>query len=317
MRISIAMATFNGARYLGEQLASFADQTLLPDELVACDDGSTDDTLTVLEAFAKTAPFEVLIHRNPVNLGYGRNFAKALGLCTGDLVFPSDQDDVWFPERLAVIHGLADADPGKLLWMNDAELTDEKLRPTGLTKLGQLKGARIKSSSFVQGCCCAVRRELLDRALPIPEAFTAHDGWLVELAGYLDVKVILGRSLQFYRIHGRNTSGFFVNRTAPVGFFDKVRGRMASAGREQIRRELGSERGKVEALEARIRSTKGGSPDRALAVLSDKRAALQLRSRLIEKPKLLRILSAVPMLMKGDYARHFNGVDSFLKDLIV
>ncbi len=94
LRISIAMCTYNGARFLPEQLASFAAQERLPDELVVCDDGSTDATMEILQDFAATALFEVRVERNPQNLGFVRNFEKTLSLCTGDIVFLSDQDDV-------------------------------------------------------------------------------------------------------------------------------------------------------------------------------------------------------------------------------
>ena len=86
MKISIAMATYNGGKYLREQLDSFLAQTRLPDELVITDDCSTDDTLAIIETFAATAPFEVRWERNEQNLGYTGNFNKALMKAAGDLV---------------------------------------------------------------------------------------------------------------------------------------------------------------------------------------------------------------------------------------
>jgi glycosyltransferase involved in cell wall biosynthesis len=91
--ISIAMASYNGGRFIGRQLQSFANQSLLPSQLVICDDGSSDDTVAIVEEFAARAPFDVQLVINPERLGYNRNFAKAIGLCTGDLIFLSDQDD--------------------------------------------------------------------------------------------------------------------------------------------------------------------------------------------------------------------------------
>ena len=85
--ISIAMATYDGARFVAEQLASFAAQTRLPDELVVTDDGSTDGTLEIVERFAATAPFAVHIHRNPARLGYTLNFSEAVSKCEGEIIF--------------------------------------------------------------------------------------------------------------------------------------------------------------------------------------------------------------------------------------
>ena len=96
MKISIAMTAFNGAKYINEQLNSFASQTRLPDEVVVCDDISSDDTFEILDNFARSAPFKMIVVRNNKNLGYTKNFEKALSLCSGDLIFLSDQDDIWY-----------------------------------------------------------------------------------------------------------------------------------------------------------------------------------------------------------------------------
>src|SRR6266851_3311364 len=101
MNISIAMCTYNGERFLQQQLDSIAQQTLLPAELVVCDDGSTDRTIEILEDFASSAPFAVRIHRNETNLGYRANFMKCAMFCSGDFIAFCDQDDVWRPDKLA------------------------------------------------------------------------------------------------------------------------------------------------------------------------------------------------------------------------
>ncbi|MGA8529432.1 MAG: glycosyltransferase, partial [Acidobacteriaceae bacterium] len=101
-RISVAMATYNGEKYIREQLDSIARQSLLPYELVVTDDGSTDGTLEMVEDFARSAPFPVKIHRNDVRLGFADNFFKAASLCEGELIAFSDQDDVWLEDKLSV-----------------------------------------------------------------------------------------------------------------------------------------------------------------------------------------------------------------------
>src|SRR5213080_381833 len=98
--LSVALCTYNGAAYLGEQLDSIVAQSRPPDELVVCDDGSTDETVEVLETFLAEAPFPVRLQRNEANLGFVKNFEQAISLCTGDFVALSDQDDVWMPGKL-------------------------------------------------------------------------------------------------------------------------------------------------------------------------------------------------------------------------
>ena len=100
-RFSIAMATFNGELYIRQQLNSLAEQILLPYELVACDDGSSDNTVSILEEFQKEAPFPVTIHPNPSRLGFADNFLDAASKCTADWIAFSDQDDLWHSWKLS------------------------------------------------------------------------------------------------------------------------------------------------------------------------------------------------------------------------
>src|SRR5688572_14133745 len=99
-KFSVAMCTYNGARYLKEQLDSFTVQTRLPDELIVCDDGSSDETCQIVSTFAASAPFTVRLEVNQQTLGSTQNFAKAIQLCRGDLIALCDQDDVWLPGKL-------------------------------------------------------------------------------------------------------------------------------------------------------------------------------------------------------------------------
>src|SRR5215217_714545 len=99
-KFSVAMCTYNGARFVAEQLASIAAQTRPPDELVVCDDRSTDATIAYVREFARTAPFPVRIFENEKNVGSTKNFERALELCEGDFIAFGDQDDVWLPEKL-------------------------------------------------------------------------------------------------------------------------------------------------------------------------------------------------------------------------
>jgi len=213
LKISIAMATYNGAKYLREQLDSFVAQTRLPDELVITDDCSTDNTIEIIQAFAATAPFAVRWEQNEKNHGYTGNFNHALMKTTGDLVFLSDQDDVWFPEKLAIMERYALDNPTALVMMNDAALTDAALNDTGLTKQGQIASAGLDQSAFVMGCCAVVRRELLDICLPIPAQFNGHDGWIVKLAEGVGRKHVVPDVLQWYRRHEANESQFIANST--------------------------------------------------------------------------------------------------------
>lgn len=123
--ISVALCTYNGARFLEEQLASLQAQIRCPDELIVCDDRSTDKTVQLLEAFARIAPFPVRIHVNPANLGSTMNFDRAMRLCTGSLIAFCDQDDIWHSTRLSACAEAFQDDPRLELVFSNGQLIDE------------------------------------------------------------------------------------------------------------------------------------------------------------------------------------------------
>lgn len=129
--ISIAMATYNGAAYIQEQLDSLALQKHLPLELVACDDGSTDSTVQILADFATTAPFPVRIHKNPERLGFADNFLRAASLCEGEWIAFCDQDDVWLASKLEVMMLATEQYPSASAIVHSADAVDMHLRPLG------------------------------------------------------------------------------------------------------------------------------------------------------------------------------------------
>ena len=164
--VSVAMATYNGERFLQEQLDSLAAQTHLPCELVVGDDGSTDGTLDILERFARTAPFPVHIQRNSVNLGYGENFLQTASRCTGEWIAFCDQDDVWKPTKLAIFCRVLKRHPQVSLFVHELTECDEHLRHLMSVAAGfwisrtvsPLKGAY----RVFAGCSMIFRKTLLD-----------------------------------------------------------------------------------------------------------------------------------------------------------
>ena len=125
MRISIALCSWNGAIFLREQLASLAGQSRLPDELIVCDDGSTDETATVVERFTSSSPFPVRLFRNPTRLGTVKNFEQAIAKCGGEIIFLCDQDDVWHREKIAAVSHAFEHDDELAALFTNARQIDE------------------------------------------------------------------------------------------------------------------------------------------------------------------------------------------------
>jgi glycosyltransferase involved in cell wall biosynthesis len=214
------MCTWNGERFLAAQLASITQQTRLPDELVVCDDQSSDRTVSMLREFAATASFPVKVIVNPKNLGYAANFAQAISICTGELIALSDQDDIWHPNRLERSAQEFVDHPESMLVFSDADLIDVKDRPVkrGLWRrvgfnsrrkqdLLQRRFVVLAKHRFVTGATVMFRATLRQHILPIPPGWI-HDEWIVLIAaGYGDVRPI-DQPLIRYRIHPSQQVGF-------------------------------------------------------------------------------------------------------------
>ncbi|WP_054491180.1 glycosyltransferase family 2 protein [Idiomarina abyssalis] len=316
------MATYNGAKYLSEQLESFVKQTRQPDEVIITDDCSTDHTEIIVREFAKTAPFNVEFYRNNANLGYCGNFNAALTNTSGDLIFLSDQDDVWFPEKIEFMTKVAEKNPDALAVMNDAELTDGKLNPVGLTKLGQMESAGIGVNKYVMGCCCAVRRELLDLCLPIPDKTKGHDNWLITFAEGLAKKIVVRKTLQYYRRHDSNESQFIANSITPVSRIQSFKVNISRILTEDNRKDYedklnqqylvyyGVDRALLNAESNNINKLQNMKISVLLEIDHQKE-----RLRIIKKGGLARVFFASKLLVKGDYNRS-NGFKSFLRDIV-
>ena len=325
MQVSVAMATYNGAKYLQAQLRSLVEQDRPPDELVVSDDASTDATWDLLHAFAGTAPFRVALHRNAEQGGYAKNFARALSLCRGDLVFLCDQDDVWFPAKISRMVAAAEADEHGQLFMNDALLTHEDLTSTGLTKLQQIRAAKLAESAFVMGCCAAVRADFLKHALPIPPAYRSHDTWLVHLAAGLGRRRLIEEPLQYYRRYGTNVSQFIANRTERLSRLSYLRHRLAETLTAEDSGRLIEETARTEAALERVRQLSEGPGewagmaadlDRYAAVLVARTEACHARIELRGNKRLRRILPVARMLARRQYA-HFSGATSAWRDILL
>ncbi|WNC30715.1 glycosyltransferase family 2 protein [Thermosynechococcus sp. PKX82] len=316
MRISIAMATYNGEKYLQEQLDSFLNQTRLPDELVVSDDCSTDSTMQILHDFAKNAPFEVKIYQNEHNLGYARNFENALKLTSGDIIFLSDQDDIWFSEKIEFIINFAQQNTEYLLYMNDAEICLADGNSTKLTQLGQILSLGFSEKEFTYGCCMAIRRHLKYLALPIPK-FHAHDTWLNRLSNILEVKKVIPSVLQLYRRHGENTSNWIASRIKKQTPFDLIIHKLKYNGDPSL--ELDQLNSELDALAAIIDSplitdSMREKINREISRVKVKKLIRRKRLKIQAMPHIYRIRYVIKLLASGHY-KYYSGWQSAIKDL--
>jgi glycosyltransferase involved in cell wall biosynthesis len=316
-RVSVALCTRNGARFLGEQLDSLAVQSLPPAEIVACDDASEDATRGILEEFARQTVIPVQIHANPAALGVARNFERAIGLCSGDIIALADQDDVWHADKLARLTAALSA-PRVQAVFSDAEVVDADLAPLGYgmwkrvrftageqRRLAQGDGfAVLLKHRIVTGATLAFKSSLRGAALPIPEGWP-HDAWLALIAASQDGLAAIDAPLVDYRQHGSNAIG-----GTRKSFLTEANDALCIDRAAWYREELVLWR----ALAARLQTQ--FAPAAAREMLAEKLSHLERRADL-PAARWQRIPGVLRELSSGGYARFARNWGSVAIDLLV
>lgn len=215
--ISIAMATYNGAKYIREQMNSILMQTIQDFELVICDDCSGDNTVTILQEYADNDS-RIRLFKNDVNIGFKKNFEKVIRMTHGDYIALCDQDDIWFPDHLEVLFNSLGADVS--LVCGNSSLINSNGQELGLSLSKTESYDRIEETDCTniaytllfwrnpfQGAAMMMRRDFINYALPIPEIVSYHDVWLSSLACFCGGMKYVNEPVNKYRQHENNTSG--------------------------------------------------------------------------------------------------------------
>ncbi len=319
--LSIALASYNGERYISEQLDSIAKQIRLPDELVISDDASIDATPAIIEDFARQAPFPVRLLRNSERLGSTRNFETAIKACSGDIIFLCDQDDVWYPAKIALVEERFINNPGMGALFTDGDVVDENLRP--ICRMWDVFGfnpyeqrmveagdplAVLFRHPVVTGATMAFRSGYRQLVLPLPNLpNTWHDEWIALLISSAASLGSLPTPLIAYRQHGSNQ----------VGIPSPSRGRNRGKNLRKTHAEIYGPRViRFEAARARLLERSEFFPLDQRKILSFNDALLFWQACFGLPPSRWRRLpTAVHELMAMRYHRYAKGLRSFRKDL--
>ena len=245
--LSVVMTSFNGGRFIREQLESLAAQSRQPQELLVCDDGSTDDTLEIVADFQRDAPFPVWIQRNPVRRGYAENFLQGCSLAAGNLIAFCDQDDVWQPAKLARCLEVFAADDRVLLAVHSADVVDGGLKSRGFCKpdfaqsgVVPPRGGELEFS--LPGFAMVISADLIRKIdwrkrardfLKADRPLMTHDQWLVFLARSLGGVAQLADRLTLYRQHAGNTCGAILPDRPPRPSLQRAANESAYCGRAE------------------------------------------------------------------------------------
>ena len=318
--VSVAMCTYNGAKFVREQLDSIAAQTKLPSELVVCDDRSTDNTADIIRDFAATAPFAVHLHVNEQNLGRAakgitHNFEKAVALCTGELIVPCDQDDIWIPEKIERMAAILLADPGIGAVFSDAQLVTDAGTPkgvllsqtTGLNAREQAQLARgdglplVLSMTKVYGSSLMFRAALLPKILPVPPHWW-FDAWVACVATVYTRLIFTKEELYHYRIHANQSVSASLQTVSQK--IDRWRSSAEAYWHQS--------QGPLTDLHARLQGEADARFDPALRYVQGRMDLLRFRATM--PSNRLRRWAAILPHMRA-YFLYFNGWRSLVKDL--
>ena len=218
IRVSVCMALYNGSEYVEEQLKSILIQLSDADEIIISDDGSTDDSLKIVQGLDD---HRIRLIKNESTNNLILNFENALSHACGKYIFLSDQDDVWEPDKIhMMLNYLKEYD----LVVCDCSVIDRKgavMNDSYFKLRGSGKGLirNLIKNRYV-GCCMAFNRFIMEKSLPFPKAIPMHDWWIGMVAEVFGESFFYGKTLVKYRRHDKNTSPFINHKQ--YGLFERA-----------------------------------------------------------------------------------------------
>ncbi len=308
MKISIALGTYNGEKYLRQQLESLDVQTLKADEVVVCDDNSSDNTIAILNEYKDKLNIKLTV--NKTNLGVTKNFEQAISLCSGDIIFLCDQDDVWDKNKIKIMaEKMQDEKIG--FCCCDGIITDENLKQTadytlwntsGLSKidLNKFSAYNLINNYCFTGMATAFKSSLKKYVLPVSKN-AVHDEWLAFIAVCVSKVAFVEQKLVFYRQHNSQQIG--INSIKPIKEIWKFLNSYKISSMEK-------EAGKFEDLTVRLKEL--NIDLKLIEELKNKIKHLKYRTT----RNKLRIFILLWQLLTGKYSKYSNnGYKAFVKDL--
>jgi len=205
--ISVALASYNGEKYIEKQIKSILNQSRKVDRIVICDDNSKDGTIKIIEKLIKKG-LPINLYKNEKNLGYALNFMKCINLCNSNYIFLSDQDDIWFKDKVELMMNFIKENPEYLCWIHDCTITNNCLEPIINSKLENIKRFGFNEKSFLMGACMVISKYTKKYIYPFPDDISdsGHDNWISNVVQSTNNLRIYKRCLIFYRRHVGITS---------------------------------------------------------------------------------------------------------------
>lgn len=316
MNYSVALCTYNGERYLAEQLNSIINQTIKPAQIIVSDDGSKDDTFAIAEGILSKSSIQYKIVKNSGKHGVSANFLNAMRLCDYSIIFTSDQDDIWVNQKAEKMLEVFKANRDALLVLSNGELVDKNanLLNADVWKAVGIYDYMLHEQKWfdyllerclVTGAGMAIRRDLLEGVEEIPDCWL-HDGWFALLAAVQNGVYMCNEKLYLYRQHGNNVIGMkkntslghilgYIKNTAEMPEVRRIRYNRYTQMKQINRDLLSSEQ--IEKIEKCIAFWKG---------------ACELQNG----KTIMGINWIMKNLKNGNYTRFFTGTRGAARDVV-
>ena len=316
LTISIAMCTYNGEKYLQEQLDSIVNQSRLPNELIVCDDNSSDQSISILERFSVLAPFSVRIFKNQANMGSTKNFEKAITLCEGDIIALSDQDDVWHDDKLKLIEEVFNSSKQVGAVFSNGNIVSEDLSSLGHTlwdtydfreknRIKFLNGKAfelILNHNVITGATLAFRSSFRNKILPISPLWV-HDSWIAFLFSIISSIKFIDKTVIEYRQHKNQQIGGIEKKfTEQIALSHSVTD--YSVQIQQYKRII-----------EHISKYKLDSKSSFVPKISEKIEHLSNRQKIYQLNLFVRMIKSFIELIRLRYHSYSGGYKSFIKDI--
>lgn len=208
LKVSVAMATYNGEHYLKKQIDSILCQLNNGDELIISYDKSKDNTYRILADYVEKDP-RIKVFINEGKSGVFCNFQNALSKCSGDIIFISDQDDIWNENKILRIKEILIKGPYNMVIHNGVHIdANEKVISDSFFSMYGINDNKIRNflKPRYSGCCTAFKKELLNKMLPIPTDVGAYDHWVGSIGEYFGKVLFLDEILIYHRLHDSNVT---------------------------------------------------------------------------------------------------------------
>ncbi|MFC4989649.1 glycosyltransferase, partial [Saliphagus infecundisoli] len=221
MSVSVAVCTYNGEEHLEGQIDSIIEQTHMPDQIIFCDDGSTDETLDILNNYRSEYPHIIELYKNSSNLGITKNFSKAISKCNGDYIFLSDQDDVWKEDKIKK-HIKCHEESNAGVVFNNALVVNHRLEPitdhwstseyqSGIAQNPRHCFSELLKYNFMKGCEMSFSDRVKEYIVPIPDN-VPHDYYIAISGSVVSYVSSIEEPLHLYRRHSANESDWETNK---------------------------------------------------------------------------------------------------------